>query len=576
MGTDEARKAIRHFATTAVAEDVKDNLKGAALSANWPANFPFSELTPVLTRPRSANHSGSYEAFLVKLANGLTKSLPKEDVLVLMRWAEQDWLAGHQNTFFDAIVDRIMVAAWEGIEDAAIRQTFVASLLKRLRNHLTGFPWRRGLDSENKWPGRFSQNIDGRNLLLRETILAVEYSPYLLRSVCSTLFVAPADAELFLDMARNGDEALRQKIGLIFFAMGREDEAVLTAVYQGIQEGVLDAELSAGLSVDLGSDAARELQEDFGRAERQAFARQKAIEEKRRILNLLLDRSEGGEPDAWFRIWDLILVADWADAHGWGGASRLDQLSCWVYLDDPTRERLYQAAQRALLNGTRPPLDFLGQSGWPSWASAEFAALLNTIERSPSGVLGVEDDVWQRWSTLAVWYGFTGTDERARDLRAFLAQRLLPFVAAAEQVLNLYIPEGRCSSIVDGLHFDWVPEFALFMLEQTSRTDLGDSCWNTLVALGFAEARQLFEEYLWEEFARLCVRSGEGRDERLITIVTLLLRNAKPGTWTALRDLIFAEPSIAQAAVGRAGTYPEETTGWNKWEMAKLLNCISG
>ncbi len=123
---------------------------------------------------------------------------------------------------------------------------------------------------------------------------------------------------------------------------------------------------------------------------------------------------------------------------------------------------------------------------------------------------------------------------------------------------NLYIPGSRCHLIVDGLRFDWTPEIARFMLEQTRTIELGNSCWDTLVALGLMEAPQLFEEYLWEEFGRLRAISNEGRNERLITIVSLLLRHAKPGTWTALRDLIFAEPSIGEEAIGRAGDVSEK------------------
>ena len=124
-GTAEARKSIRRFATNPVAEDVRDNLKGCALSANWPGNFTFAELMPLITPPRSANHSGGYESFLVRLANEMDPTLPADDVLVLMRWAQQDWLAGNRNVYFDPIVDRIMVAAWEGIRDTAIRTAFV-------------------------------------------------------------------------------------------------------------------------------------------------------------------------------------------------------------------------------------------------------------------------------------------------------------------------------------------------------------------------------------------------------------------------------------------------------------------
>src|ERR1035438_6997393 len=175
-GTDEARRAIRHFATNPIAEDVRDNLKGAALSANWPGNFAFDELMPLLTPPRSANHSGGYEAFLVRFANELDAVLSADDLLILMRWAQQDWLAGNRNTYFDPIVDRIIVAAWEGLRDAAIRSAFVASLLSRLRSHEPGFPRGIGLRSRDQWPERLAQDGERRTLALRSAILAVEDS----------------------------------------------------------------------------------------------------------------------------------------------------------------------------------------------------------------------------------------------------------------------------------------------------------------------------------------------------------------------------------------------------------------
>ncbi len=58
-----------------------------------------------------------------------------------------------------------------------------------------------------------------------------------------TLLVGPADSDLLLEMAREGDETLRQKVGMIFFMLGREHPDVLTAIYRGTQEGVLEAPL---------------------------------------------------------------------------------------------------------------------------------------------------------------------------------------------------------------------------------------------------------------------------------------------------------------------------------------------
>lgn len=210
-----------------------------------------------------------------------------------------------------------------------------------------------------------------------------------MRGVLASLLVGPADSDLLLELARQGDIALREKISMVFFMLGRDEPDVLTAIYRGTQEGILDGPLATLLSVELGSETARQIHDDYGRQERQALAQQNRIDEKQRILNQLLDRSDGGEPDAWFRIWDPILTADWPGVSSWGGASRLEQLPCWEYFDDLTRERLYTAARRCVLNGTRPPLDFLDQVGWPSWVSGEFAALLNTVERNPADVVGV-------------------------------------------------------------------------------------------------------------------------------------------------------------------------------------------
>ncbi len=283
--------------------------------------------------------------------------------------------------------------------------------------------------------------------------------------------------------------------------LDRADANVLTAIYRGTQERVIEGTLGSLLNVELGSGTAQQLRAECEREERQALADQNAVENKLRALNQLLDRSENGEAGAWLSIWDSVLVAKWPGVPSWGGASRLDQLACWVYFDNVTRERLYLAAQRYLLIGARPALELFSQTGWPSWVSAEFSALLNTFERFPAGLLPVDNTLWQRWCRLALWYAFEGSDERDRAFRGFLAQRLQPFVAAAEQVLNFHIAQKRRYSIAEGLRFDWTPEIARFVLDQTRRIDLENSCWDELSALGLAEAPELFEEYLWENLA---------------------------------------------------------------------------
>ena len=274
-----------------------------------------------------------------------------------------------------------MVSAWGSIRDDQIRRAFVSSVLNRLRNHNSGFPKRIGLRSRNNWTDCLAEDGERRALVLRSALLAVEQSPYILRALCSTLPVAPTDSEFLLEMARDGDDALRGKISTVFFMLDRADANVLTAIYRGTQERVIEGTLGSLLNVELGSGTAQQLRAECEREERQALADQNAVENKLRALNQLLDRSENGEAGAWLSIWDSVLVAKWPGVPSWGGASRLDQLACWVYFDNVTRERLYLAAQRYLLIGARPALELFSETGWPSWVSAEFSALLNTFER---------------------------------------------------------------------------------------------------------------------------------------------------------------------------------------------------
>jgi hypothetical protein len=209
-------------------------------------------------------------------------------------------------------------------------------------------------------------------------------------------------------------------------------------------------------------------------------------------------------------------------------------------------------------------LDFIGENAWPSWASAEFSALLNTVERTPDVLLGADDMTWQRWSTLALWYAFTGAEQRDREFRAFLAQRLVPFLDATEWVLNIYIQQSRCYSIVDGLRFNWSPEIARFLLDRFRRIELTNPCWDALCALGIAEAPGLFDDYSWEELSRLSDRWGEGRNERLITIISIQLRHSRPGTWSSLRGLIEEEPAIGRKAVERAADDISQRNAWTE------------
>jgi hypothetical protein len=549
IGRKEAREAIRHFATNPVPEDKNDNLKGCALLANWPENLTLRDVMALLTRSRNSYHSGWYEAFLAKFSRELDINLPEDDVLTALGWAKQEWLTHTRDVRFDLVVDRILQSAWAQLESATIRESFVSLLLARLRHHIPAFPKEMSPKSQDIWSQRLRDDIARRHLLLQTGFDLVDDSPYSVVQLCGALLVSSSDGLLLLEFARSGSEIIRRKISVAISTLDRRDRETNDAIYRGLSENIVDINLEGLLSVDLTSDLAREAREHFEREEQKPIVREQRVQRKLAELTERLERSEAGDPDAWLRIWDEVLMQGWPDAPRWSGEVQLDQFRCWKLLDRATRDRLYQSAQRFLVSGSRQPLDFIGGHSWPSRAAAEFAALFNTIERSPDAALTADNNLWQRWSTLALWYAFTGLADRDRAVRVFLAKRTQPFVAALGEILDVYIQQGRCSSLTANLRFDWPPQIAHYILDRIRRLELTDFCWNDLYAVGMVEAPELFEKYLWEEYELLQKLISPGRNARLVTVINLLLRNSRTGTWTALRNVIFAEPSIGKDAI---------------------------
>ena len=84
LGNEESKRAIKPLAY-GVPEDVRDDLKGVALSVNWPAQMTDAELFSSLTAPKTGNYLGPYKLFLWMMAEG-GLPLPNIDAGSL-RWA---------------------------------------------------------------------------------------------------------------------------------------------------------------------------------------------------------------------------------------------------------------------------------------------------------------------------------------------------------------------------------------------------------------------------------------------------------------------------------------------------------
>ena len=133
----DARKRLRPLATNALADDPDDELKGAALSAVWPAQMTADELVAALTPPKRADLYGMYQSFLRTRA---LEGLSGDDLPIALQWAATLPVEHFPTDALSELREGLLIRAWAMVEDPTLTGPYVdvvISLLSRNANLLS-------------------------------------------------------------------------------------------------------------------------------------------------------------------------------------------------------------------------------------------------------------------------------------------------------------------------------------------------------------------------------------------------------------------------------------------------------
>lgn len=130
VGDENSKAALKRFATAPSADDLNDELKGAALAATWPEHLTASELFQALTPPKTTNFTGAYQRFL---RGDFAAHLRLPDMLPALEWARPHLMKGANHTPLGSAALSIATVSIEYFEDSRVCDRLAEALIQVAR-----------------------------------------------------------------------------------------------------------------------------------------------------------------------------------------------------------------------------------------------------------------------------------------------------------------------------------------------------------------------------------------------------------------------------------------------------------
>lgn len=394
IGTSAQRQLLKPLMSGGD-DDADQDLKGIALSANWPEHISASELFAVLTQPRRDSYLGHYRFFLHRLDKDEFDG--SSDLVAALTWVRGFIERSDFVNTGRALMRRIVIAAvknaddrdvlealaafvWHAskasaaslFEDSEARSALISALGPTVRREMLSSLMTRGEDWKKLWD--LNEHLPG--------ILDVEDFPWLLARACD--LQSPNDAR----------EWAASLAGWLDWQSRREFiDLWLTASL----EGTLPDSFKLPLLSDPSSKQAIEQRSAFQKRNRARRRQTQALTSPpAESIETMLERCEQGDLECFAQLsreWNRIQEETYFHLHRF-----LTSTPGWVGSDMATRRRVVVAAKAYLGN----PSEFMKrvESAQPNEVLNDggMAALFLLQSEEPSWLEGRSTEWWMSWA----------------------------------------------------------------------------------------------------------------------------------------------------------------------------------
>jgi hypothetical protein len=543
--------------------DPEDEIKGYALEILWPKHLSADDLFGLITCPNEG-FVGAYAMFLtVSLPNSLTVA----DLPVALNWATSFVTSvGHDGDFQrGSLADSIFVRAWKNLDEPGVIKslvTYVFACLSEANELFRGTGYREpevfvhDLKSDTARRRRFLLAAGQRSVtridvyhLMHAGLLRRDDLQWIL-SICpgGPAFESGLDAETLCSMVEvtcHLDDADHFN-GVYETAL---KWPTLWQRFKGVFEGV-----------PLDSSDARQL--------RHTHEMMKDLEERKAPLlkpppadrvAVLLDRFESGDWEAWWRLNRELTLTPTSRVYGSNLDYSISKMPGWEVADEPTRQRILDAAEKYLVVGQTSISQWIGTTSLCWNDVAAFRAILLLRQHNQAAYEQIAASTWVKWAPVVVALPKPSGFEKSK-LQAEIvsdALKLAPdeFVGAVRQIMQA----ERTRTATGPLEVPQaagVPFFVLRTLE---------GCWDSepLKAGIFDELRDgsnsedqfgtILEALLNAQFApardyAMGLLAGEHAPTGpyAMTAAVVLARHCAPAVWPTIWRLLIGDSEFAQ------------------------------
>jgi hypothetical protein len=444
-GDDTVPTQILPLARGQLGPDPQDEIKGYALEILWPKHLSAPELFNLVTHPNDEGFFGAYVTFLTRT---LPKSLKAVDLPVALIWATSSVTrAGHNGDFHRrSLADSIFVLAWKNLDSLGIIEPLVNYVLTNLSHHNELFRGTGYTESETFFEELKSDTARRRRFLLavarrsgtkidayhliRARLLRRDDLRWLL-SICpgGPAFESGLDVEMLCNMVESTcDLGDRDHFNGVYEAGLKWP--VLWQRFRGVFEGV-----------PLDSEDARRL--------RDTHKMMKELEESKSPLVMpppaervadLLGRFESGDWEAWWRLNLELTLTPTSRFYGSDLDYFISDMPGWQSADEPTRQRILDAAEKYLVVGQTSITQWIGTTSLRRNDVAAFRAMLLLRQHEQPAYKQLAGSTWAKWAPVVVAVPKSSGLQKSKLLVEVVSDALnsapIAFVGAVRQIMR--------------------------------------------------------------------------------------------------------------------------------------------
>lgn len=553
--------------------DPDDELKGLGLTSVYPNHISTEQLFKLLTPIKNQSLLGAYVYFLTYT---LPERIPQSDIPIALDWVLKSDRRQTRTPSLnreEQFSDDLMWFCWQRCDDDNILPPFAEVALARLLkfDHIVGGIHGRDFDTS------LNELTDRRRSLAKEMIqigarkrkTSILDLAYTIRRILTAEDFSWLIDELMVLKAGRKRELIVQLSAMTFSFRTDHLEVLFVTAEREVD---LQTHFTWLKKVyELGSAEAENEKERYERlyGKKEQKLLQPPPAER---VSILLDKSEKGEPIAWYRlIQELTLEPDSREDTEYGDIVEQDieELPGWQAADEDTRRRLISAAKAFLQAPSCDPKtsEWLCTNtlSWLAIAGTKALHLLKT--HSTSDFEALSNDVWERFFGILLLYPNLGNQrQRANQI---------------ELLRHAYsrVPSALSDAIAERIKFDNSDSKHLGMSTAISEIldgALSDKLLSMIAhtALSLEVRGQILKLLLDKQFesARLWAkellsqRTNGAVDALTITAATGLVNNWTKEEWPKIWTMISQDGAFGDAVLG-------EIASW--WRSNRVLSHLT-